>query len=53
MTFIAFVTLHLSLLLCWHGFRDVNLTVIKVDVRRRMLAEAVAKGHCSVVVLST
>ena len=27
MTFIEFVTLHSNLLLCWHGFRDVNVTV--------------------------
>ena len=27
MTFIEFVTLHLNLLLCWHGFRDVNVNV--------------------------
>ena len=53
MKFIAFVTLLSSLLMCWHGFRNVNVTIIKVDVRRRMLAEAVPKGHCSVVVLST
>ena len=27
MTFIEIVTLHSNLLLCWHGFRDVNITV--------------------------
>ena len=26
-TFIEFVTLHSNLLLCWHGFRDINITV--------------------------
>ena len=27
MTFIEFVTLYSNLLLCWHGFCDVNVTV--------------------------
>ena len=34
MTFIEFVTLHLNLLLCWHGFRDINVTV-NVGIRWR------------------
>ena len=41
MMFIAFVRLHSNLLLCWRGFHDIIVTVIKVDERRGMLAEAV------------
>ena len=36
MTFIEFVTLHSNLLLCLHGFRDVNVTVnVGICWRRR------------------
>ena len=34
MTFIEFEALHSNLLLCWHGFRDVNVTV-NVGIRWR------------------
>ena len=45
MTFIEFVTLHLNLLLCRHGFRDVNVTLTSGFVD--------GGSHVSVVVLST
>ena len=36
MTYIEFVTLHLNLLLCWHGFRDVNgMVTVNVGIRWR------------------
>ena len=36
MMFIEFVTLHSNLLLCWHGFRDINVTVnVRICWRRQ------------------